>query len=424
MTFWKRVPLVVKIAIPGGLLLILVGTLKSQPVPNFTPVVQNTKKAVTTVEASPSTHTINVISQGTVEARREIELVAEVSGRIVAVDPQFVSGGFFNREQVLIRIDDRDYQVALLNARARVAEAEQNLAIVKGQARQARHEWRDLDNAEANDLFLRRPQLAAAKAQLLAAKGDLAQAEYRLERTRITVPFDGRIRKILVDLGQYVNAGTQVAVVYDTSVAQIRLPLSDRDLTLLELPFTDPTDGVTAQPKVQVFSAIGGNPYTWTGRVVRTEASVDTRTRLYYAIAEIENPFTSEPAPVGSSPQIPMLVGMFVKAAIQGRPIDNVIRLPRAAVFKRDQVYVLDNHERIIKESVKVLYSNQESIWVQADLAAHTQVVAANQTFVSSGMAVEPKPIAADKGVPGREPVVDSISVRPPGSLDMTATDT
>ena len=62
------------------------------------------------------------------------------------------------------------------------------------------------------------------------------------------------------------------------------------------------------------FSArVGNKEHHWTGRIVRTHASVDQQTRLIYAVAEVEDPYG-----LGADHGTPMAVGMFVNADIAG----------------------------------------------------------------------------------------------------------
>jgi len=163
---------------PKPLLVLIVGIaavavlFMGKPGPRTMTPVEPAPPQVAVVYANPQTQSLKVDSQGSVAPRREIDLVVQVSGQVTKVNPGFVEGGFFKAGEPLLTIDDRDYQLALIRAKARVAEAAQLLATEKGRARQAQREWRDLGNDEANDLFLRKPQLAAAEAQLAAAEAD------------------------------------------------------------------------------------------------------------------------------------------------------------------------------------------------------------------------------------------------------------
>lgn len=394
VSVWQRIPLAVKIFVPGLAAVVLVATIKPAPVAMPQPAPELPEVAV--VVAEPSLQRLKVHSQGTVAPLREIDLVAQVGGRVTQVEDNFVDGGFFAQEQVLIQIDDRDYSVAHKRAEAQVSNAEQLLSTERGRVRQAQREWRDLGNAEANSLFLRKPQLAAAEASLTSAQADLNKAALDLERTRITVPFAGRIRETFVDLGQYVTPGTRIATVYDTASAEIRLPLSDRQAALVDLPLGFSAAGDNAGPSVNIKGVVGGKEYSWLGHIARTDASIDIRSRMYYAVAEVDNPFI---AATDKSRAVPLIVGLFVEAEIDGRALDDVIVLPRAAVFKRDNIYLSqtnsDGDNEIVLRRVKVLYKTQEKIWVHeispGDIPSGSQIVVGQQSYVAPGVIVNTK---------------------------------
>jgi multidrug efflux pump subunit AcrA (membrane-fusion protein) len=213
MNIVKRVPIVVWVLVIG--LTAIAATIVLRPTPQPRPVKEVHLQEVKVVLANPHTQAVNVNTQGNVEPRRQIDVISQVAGTIVQVSPQFASGGFFAKGSELVQIDPRDYQVALARANAALLEAEKLVAGERGLARQAAREWRDLGNGDANDLFLRKPQLAAAEAQVAAAKAERDHARLNVERTQITLPFAGRVRNTWVDLGQFVGMGTKIATVYD-----------------------------------------------------------------------------------------------------------------------------------------------------------------------------------------------------------------
>ncbi len=266
-SFFKRIPTPLLILVIGLILVIALASLKPKPEP--LPEAAADPILVEVIKAEPKAMKLTVHSQGTVAPKREIELVAEVAGRITLTTENFVSGGFATAGELLVQIDPRDYQLAKIQANARVKEAEQILATERGRARQAKREWRNLGNTDANDLFLRKPQLAAAEAQVAAAKADLAKADLNIERSRITLPFDGRIRTTKVNLGQYVTPGISVAQVFDTGTAEIRLALTDREASLLALPLSPSPTGTpnnnSEQPEVIIRGVVAGKELEWQG---------------------------------------------------------------------------------------------------------------------------------------------------------------
>lgn len=399
----KRFLLPIGIVCAGVLTISALVVAKPKPVPR-PPAEAASDIQVRVMGAAPQAMGLTVRAQGTVTPKREIDLVAQVSGQIVSAAPAFVSGGFFSPEETLVRIDERDYQAAVVTAKAQVAVAEERLAAERGQGQQARREWRDLGTSAANDLFLRKPQLAAAEANLAAARAALAMAELDLERTRIAVPFEGRIRSIAVNQGQFVAAGTPLARVYDASVLEVRLPLTEQQAALLNLPFLPPA-GPTAEVPVKVFGTLAGEPHQWQGALVRTDAFVDADSRMYFAVVEVARPLSTESAEGGST--APLLPGMFVEAEIAGKNLDGVLRLPRAALFKRDTLLVLDQDNAVQEQKVKVLRKSDTEVWVQADILPDTLIALEKQSLLTVGGTV----------VPVREGEAATPAVRPVASV-------
>ena len=210
----------------GGLIAVVLYWFRPQAETQVVPAPP--RPVVSVLEAKLQSHQLVVTSQGSVIPSRSINLVAEVSGRVISVSKDFVDGGFFEKNEVLVKLDDRDYQYQLINANAEIARARREKALEKGQARRAKRQWRDLGSQEANDLSLRRPQVKAAEAQLAAAIAQREQIKLDLQRTNIHSLFSGRVQKSHVDVGQYVTPGTVVAQVYDSALAEVRLPLTDQ----------------------------------------------------------------------------------------------------------------------------------------------------------------------------------------------------
>lgn len=385
MKIWSKIPLAVKILVPGVTALALLSSLQSTP--QAAPITISKAPSVNIITAQASDHRIQIESQGSVAPRREINVVAQVAGEVISVKPHYVDGGFFGKGETLIQIDPRDYEFALVDAKQRLAEAQEYLAQERGRSRQAKREWRDLGNSDANNLFLRKPQLASATARLNSAEAAVQRAQLNLERTTIKLPFAGRIRETLVDLGQYVTPGVAIARAYDTEVAEIRLPITDRQAALIDLPLGFQANSDNPGPAVDINGVIGTKRYHWAGRITRTEASIDTRSRMYYAIAEVVDPFNQQQSEDQNSNNVPLIVGLFVKASIDGRELNNVIRLPNQSVFNRDQIYRVEN-ETVIAEKVEVLHRNAEFVWIHAEHFDGTSIMPGKQGYVTPGLTV------------------------------------
>ena len=230
---------------------------------------------VEVLQATPTSYQVEVASYGTVSPRTQSTLVSEISGRIIAIAPNFRNGGFFKQNELLLTIDPRDYEIARIVARSELAQTQLQLREQEAQAEQARKDWKRLgDGAKPTDLVLRKPQLASNRAAVAAAQARLRQAEIDLERSRILAPYVGRVLEKNADVGQYVTQGTVLARIYAVDYVEIRLPLTDRQQAVLELPEiyrgedTAPKPG----PEVSLTAQVSGEQHTWQGRIVRTRA--------------------------------------------------------------------------------------------------------------------------------------------------------
>lgn len=367
-------------------------TGKSAPEPQDVP--EQAAPMVDVVTVDPVPLALSVSTQGTVQPQREIDLVSRVSGRIDTVAPDFAAGSFFREGSLLVGIEDVDYQLMIARMESQVAAARQRVAEEEGRALQAKREWRDLGNTQANALFLREPQLASAQAAVRAAEAELAAAQLDLDRTRITAPFDGRISEKFVDAGQYVVPGARLARVYATESMEVRLPLTDRQVALIDLPLHFRAgDTAAVLPEVQLRATFGGREWTWQGRIVRTDASIDAQTRVVYAVAEVTAPFA--PGPGGDRP--PLVPGLFVHATIEGRSLPAVAGLPRSALRSDDTVMVVDARQQVAAKPVAVLQSESGQIWVQG-LNRGDRVIVREPTATIAGMRVEVNEVARVAG--------------------------
>jgi RND family efflux transporter MFP subunit len=380
-----RLPAIILMLGTGAIALITLS--KPSPTANPDVLVESPRITVLVKQARRETVRLSVTSQGTVEPKREIDLVAEVAGRIINVQQEFVDGGFFERGDLLVEIDPRDYEAATLSAQARLAQAQRVLAEEAGRSRQAGKEWRELGSSAANELFLRKPQLIEARSALAFAEADLNVAQTNLERTRVRVPFAGRVSETLVNLGQFVSVGTALARVYDIAAAEVRLPLSDRQIAVLDLPLD--FSSAHNRPRVTLSATIAGKPYQWQGTIARAEASIDVNSRMYYAIAEVANPFKLGKGP-NDTVQAPLIPGLFVSAEITGKSLEDVVILPRAALIKRENIYTLDTDNAVQLSPVRVLKKEADTVWVQTAIAGDTAIVLEKHALISPGTVVEP----------------------------------
>jgi RND family efflux transporter MFP subunit len=341
--------------------------------------------------ARPTTISIGV--QGEVRPRTEATLAAQVAGRLVWVSPAFVDGGSFREGDVLARIDGADYELAVVRARAQVAQAQEALVREEAEGELARQDWQALGRGEAPPLAVREPQMAQARAALASAQASLRSAELDLGRASIRAPFTGRMRERRVNVGDYVGPGSPVAVMFATDAVEVRVPLTDADLASMRIPVGFTATAANPGPVAHVSSATGGRERSWEGRLVRTEASVDARTRLVYGVVEVRDPFNARNA-------APLAPGMFVSARLEGSSRETMVAAPRSALKRNEYVYVVTPENTIDIRQVRAAQTTADEVLFREGVADGERVVVSVLTSPREGMAVTPIDRAGESQTP------------------------
>lgn len=337
----------------GALVAWRVSTPVDAPKPNRAPP-QVLKTEV--LELQRTDFPVLLDSQGSVRAHYTTTITPQVAGTLIKIHDSFEDGAFFEKDQVLAELDPADFQVAVSAAESRLARAEAVLIQEEARAKQARLNWEDLGyDEEPSELVLRIPQLKEATATVGSAKADLEQALRNLERTKIRAPFAGRVQQRAVGLGQAVGGSTPLGEVFATDFAEIRLPLSPRQLDFISLP-SRPGD---PEVPVTLTDALGGAGSTqWQARIVRTEGSIDESSRELFAIARIDDPFGL------ASGNPPLRIGQPVRASIRGKILEQVFVLPRNALRGVNRIYLVDRES----ETPAIQRTLIEPVWSTADV--------------------------------------------------------
>lgn len=363
-----------------GALVFVVLTATKPKLERTQPPVPKPMVRVASIKTRPQ---IVIISgEGTVRPLREIQLVPQVNGKVVFVSRALVDGGEFDKEDVLLRIDPVDYQLAVTLAQARVKDSESKLKVAEEEAAVSREEWRllyeaDPKNKQIPALVAKEPQLAAAKAKLAADRADLQKAKLNLERTEIKAPFDGRVSEENVDIGQYVSVGQALATLFSINQAEIVVPFEDEDLYWFHVPGFTPGDEPGSVASVR--SRVAGRESIWPGRVVRAEGKLDERTRMINVVIRVNKPYETKP---------PLAAGLFVTVDIEGRTLENAAMIPRAALRENNVVWVVDQTGQLTFRKISVARLTPDAVLVDGGLKTGEMVVVSSLKAVTDGMRV------------------------------------
>lgn len=336
--------------------------------------------AVRVQEIKPEPIQLTVRSQGTVVPSTESELIPEVSGRVIWKSPSLVNGGYFEAGEPLLRLEDNDYRSNLTRARSSLNRAE-------AEFEHARFEYQRLKKLEERQLASQSQienQLRAyrvAEASLQDARATFNQASRDLARTEIKAPFTGLVRKESVDIGQFVGRGVSVATIYAGDQAEVRLPIADRQLAFLNLPLGQRGELPPAQqPDVTLTAEYAGRTLSWKGKIVRTEAQIDTSSRMVHVIARVSN----------EKQDVPLNVGLFVNAEIEGLLVEDVVVLPRNALRNGNRVLVVDAENRLRYRDIEPLRLHRDQVLIQSGLEMGERVCISPLQTAIEGMPVNP----------------------------------
>jgi RND family efflux transporter MFP subunit len=329
--------------------------------------------AVKTIIANQAQLEMRVESQGVVVPRTRTSLISEVSGAVLELSDAFVVGGTFETGDMLLKVDPTDYEVALQRAQARLISARAQMELEKARSSQAEKEWEitGRPKSEAPPLLLRQPYLLEAEANLLQAKAELRQAKIKLQKTVIRAPYAGMVSKKLADVGQFIGTGTAIGETFAIDFVEVRLPLTERDLTMM--------DGLSAAGKlaektVVLSGTVDGQAATWTAEVARSEGVVDELNRSQYIVARVADPYGL--AATTASARVPLRVGTFVKASIEGKVLNNVFKIPRGSLLEGARVGLVDSNSLLRIILVEVASADDNSYYISAGLKNGDQVVA------------------------------------------------
>lgn len=331
--------------------------------------------------------TFKITSQGNVVPKNKTSLSAQVSGRVVSLSEEFVSGGMVNKGDVLATLEQDDYMTDVKLAEAELAQARAALEeeIARGKVAQA--EWRSVNSVVPPELGLRKPQLAREQANVKAAEAKLERARRNLERTEIKAPYNGLIVERNIDLGQYVATGTVVGTVYSTDVAEIRLPVTDSDLAFLDMK-----KAKGKQNNVELTASVAGKTRRWQASLARTEGVRDSASRVIYVIAQITDPYQRN---ASNDATTALQFGQFVEAEITGTQAEDLIVLPRTTLRLDNTVMVVDEDRKLRIKPVEVVRTSADNVYLSSGIEDGELVVVSAVPNPFDGMEVR---------LPGDEP--------------------
>jgi RND family efflux transporter MFP subunit len=357
-------------------------------------------KAIPVVEVQvvePGDHRIVVPAMGTVVPAREVTLRAQVSGKVLYLQPEFIEGGYIKENAEILKIDPVDYQLTVTLAEAKVKDAESALELAEEEANAAREEWRLLNENTANTneapppLVAKEPQLAAAQAKLKAEQAELKQAELDLKRTSVRAPFNAIVRSKSVEVGSLVTPQDPLAELVGVDEYWIQVSVPVDYLKWISVPNGKGRKG----SQVRVVHRSG---YERTGDVIQLLGDLETEGRMARILAAVKDPLGLKNSDQSTRP---LLIGEYVRVEIEGSPLNQVFRIPRVALRENDTVWVVGDDSTLDIRPVTTIWRDTQTVFLDQGLDPGDRVIVSDLAAPVEGMKIQME--GAERAEPARE---------------------
>lgn len=368
--------------------------MKTAPQPQRAPQ-QRQARLVDVTTADHTSQRLRVEAAGRVLAAREITLNPQVAGEIVEISPALVPGGHFDAGDLIVRIDPADYELAAKMRQAELTQMEARRVLERANQDVARREYEVLGeslNDEEKALVLREPQLAAAAADVAAARAMLEDANLDLQRTTVTAPFDAQVVEKFVDRGTRLTTQTPIVRLVGTDVYWVELAVQQGDLPWIAFPEGD----APGSPVVLRQPSVWGPDASREGRVIRLLPALTEQGNMARVLVEVHDPLCLEPE---NEDKPRMLVGQFLSAEIEGRELDHVVVLDRAYLRNGDFVWIMDTEDKLDIRPVDIAYRGVERVLIRGGIEDGERIVTTDIAAVAAGMSLR---VAGEGEKPGR----------------------
>lgn len=376
----KTTLIVVGILVAGGV--IGGAIIYFEPTAKRSESTRETAMLVDTIRPEVGTFRPVVQAMGTVVPTREVVLRPRVRGEILDLSEDFEPGGFVRQGDPVAWIDCSDYENELARRASELAMAESELQLEMGRQEAAQLEFDLLDEEIPEGeraLVLRKPQLAAARANVAMAKEAVKRVELDLERTTIAAPFDAHFLSREVNVGSQVAPGDPIGRIVGVEAYWVEATVPLSKLERLVFPGQSGEESTPSTAKIRSRSAWGEDTHR-VGRLHKLIGALENRTRMARVLVEVEDPLGR----VSETRVPPLMVGAYVEVEIEGRAIENCVRVPREHVRKNDTVWVMAEGQLAIRE-VEVIFRDPDHAYIASGLTGEDQVVITNLSTVAEG---------------------------------------
>jgi len=353
--------------------------MKSRKTADTVPVTVK-PEAVESIELRAGSAPIHVRGTGVVEGEREVRLSALVGGPVRMVSDKLVPGARVAKGELLLKIEARDYELALEQQSFKLRQAELELELEQERASSAKREWQLLGEGRdpsAAPLALRGPQLETAESRVAAAQAALDASLLSLKRTALRAPFEALVLSESAQEGQLLAPGNPVVTLVGTEMFRVRVSVAVDQLQHVALPDSQGSGGAVARV---VQELADGSVIEREGRVLRLAGKLDPQTRRAELHIGIEAPLDVD--------GLPMLPGAFVTVRIEGSQIPGAIEIPVVALDGTGAVWTVNGESTLVRRQVTLAWRDEQRALVTSGLAVGERIVVSPLALPVEGASV------------------------------------
>ncbi|RXJ74276.1 efflux transporter periplasmic adaptor subunit [Veronia nyctiphanis] len=333
-----------------------------------------TLASVRVVDMKPTSHQIKLTSYGEVRSFETTHLAARVSGTVIKRNPKFAIGGLVKRGEVLFTLDKGNYIAAVSESEAQVVAARAVLIEERALARVAARQARKMDKKRVTDLFLRKPQLLSAEARVTSTEAALTRARSHLSNCVVRAPFDALIVSRNIGIGQYVMAGTQVAVLDNIETAEIHIPIAGFDAEFLPNDLSN----LAAEVVLKDITKLTRRE----GKIVRDLGVVDSETRMTNLVVRFDDPYGL------NSNHPPIKFGSFVSVAFDGKKLKDAYRI-RQDLLRDNLIWVVNSENKLESRVTNILRQEGEFVYIRGGVKSEDAFVLSVPDYPKKGLTVK-----------------------------------
>ena len=393
-------------ALPIGLIILglsgFMALVKTKPKPKKVQASE-VPLVVDTMIASSQPIKVTINAQGVTIPSRQVALKSEVTGRVIWSSHKLRPGGMFRAGEAILKLDPRDYEIAVAQQKAAIGRAQVELQIERGRKNVAEREWALMKKkAKGSALALREPQLASAQLALEAAESGLRRAELNLDRTTIRAPFDAFVIQKNVDVGELVTIQSPLGSIASSDSFWVEVKVPARKLAWVSFP----KDGQPGS-KARISLNFGGQQITRGARVIQLAGDLDPIGKMARVIVEIDDPFA-----LSSNPNsLPLLLGSFVTVNIASQRELTAVSIPRTALLEGDKVMLVNAKNRLEIQNVEIVWREQDTVFTTSGLEAGDRVIKSRISRPIAGMLL--KVLGEEATDPPQAKAPDATTVKP-----------